>query len=171
MPAHEIVLEFHLAFVGGDERAHGVVACGNDRCRNAEFARKPHGDRGERHTSGEQARALDVGGEIAVAEPEPGLAAEAAECIHERPRLAGDAPAGLRIGNARQRVNDCVDVWTDMQTEMLEIVAYVDDDSQFLRRQDTGKSVRKLCAADAAGESAKHLSLPATSTQLVPRRP
>ena len=95
-----------------------------------------------------------MGGKIAVAEPEPGLAAEGTERIHERPCFAGDAPAGLRIGDARERVNDRVDVWTDMQTEMFEIVADIDDDSQILGRQDTGKSLRELRAADAAGESA-----------------
>jgi hypothetical protein len=57
-----------------------------------------------------------------------------------------------------------------MQTEMLEIVADVDDDSQILGRQDTGKSMRELCAADAAGKSAKHFSPPASDKRAPTRR-
>ena len=86
--------------------------------------------------------------------PAAHLAAEGTERIHERPCFAGDAPARLRIGDARERVNDRVDVRTDMQTEMLEIVADIDDDNQIPWGQDTGKSLRELRAADAAGESA-----------------
>jgi hypothetical protein len=55
-----------------------------------------------------------------------------------------------------------------MQTEMLEIVADIDDDSQIAGRQDAGKSVRELGAADAAGESEEHFSLSAAGAQRVP---
>ena len=56
------------------------------------------------------ARPLDMGGEIAVTQVEPALAAELCQRRHEIPRLPDAAPAGLRIGDAGQRVHHGVEV-------------------------------------------------------------
>ena len=56
----------------------------------------------------EPPRALDMRGEVAVAELEPGLAAERRERRHERPGLVAPAPAALAYRRARRaRTSAC----------------------------------------------------------------
>ena len=89
---------------------------------------------------------------IAVAEAEPGLAAQRTDRLHERPGLVAPAPAGRRIVEAGQRIDQRVDIGRDGQAEMLEIVAGVGDDQQIVRRQHAAQAQRQLGAADAAGQ-------------------
>ena len=100
----------------------------------------------------EPPRALDMGGEIAVAELEPGLAAERRERRHEGPGLVAPAPAALRIVETGERVHQRVDVGRDRQAEMLEVVAGVGDHDEFAGRQHAAQAERELGAADAARE-------------------
>src|SRR5439155_23936958 len=79
--------------------------------------------------------ALDMGREIAVAEAEPGLAAERFEGGHEGPRLAAPAPAELQVVVPRQGVEQRVEIGRDRQTEMLEIIAGIGNDGQRVRRE------------------------------------
>ena len=78
----------------------------------------------------EPSRAFDVHGEVAVAELEPGFAAELAKRLHEVPRFAGSAPPALAIRHAAQRVQHRVDVGRDAEAEVLEVVAGVHDDDE-----------------------------------------
>ena len=71
----------------------------------------------------------DVRREIAVAELEPGLAAEPLHRRHEIPGLAGEPPAAFRIVQVGERVEHRVDVGRDVQAEMDEIVGGVDHDA------------------------------------------
>src|SRR5262249_31073966 len=100
--------------------------------------------------------ALDVGGEIAVAELKPGLAAERRERRHEGPGFLAPAPALLGVAHPRERVHERVEVGRDRKPEMLEIVAGVGDDDQLLRRQDPAQAERELGATDPTGERHDH---------------
>jgi hypothetical protein len=73
---HEIVLEAEPAGDRVEAGAHRVIRHRNEPRRNSQSAAEVDGDGGETFTGGEPARARDVDGKIAVAELEPGLAAE-----------------------------------------------------------------------------------------------
>ena len=73
--------------------------------------------------------------EITIAEPEPGLAAECAERLHERPGLVAPTPTEQRVVESRQGVHDRVEIGRDTEAKMLEIIAGVADDQQILGRQ------------------------------------
>ena len=97
-PPHEIILEIEPALAVLQTRVRtGSSLIGRMPRGDAEPAAEIVGDRRQRLAGGEPAGALDMGREIAVAEPEPGLAAERFERRHEGPGLVAPAPAGLRI--------------------------------------------------------------------------
>src|SRR5579883_2282674 len=60
--------------------------------------------------------------EIAVAEPEPGFAAELFERGHERPGLIAAAPTGFRVVEPGEHIGQRVEIGCDMEPEVLEIV-------------------------------------------------
>src|SRR5581483_11464717 len=90
--------------------------------------------------------------EIAIAEPKPVLAAERADAVHERPGLVTPAPARDRIVEAREHVRQCIDVRRDAQSKMLEIVAGVGDNKQFVGRQHAAQAERQFGAANPTGQ-------------------
>ena len=130
--AHEILLEGQRARIGFDHRADGVVGHGQDACGDSQRCRLPGTDAGQRLARVQAARAVDVRREIAVAELEPGRPAERAQRVHEGPGLARAAPAGLLVDHARQRVEHGVDIGRDVQPQVGEVVAGVDDDGEAL---------------------------------------
>src|SRR5208282_3112510 len=91
-----------------------------------------------------------MGGEIAVAEVEPGLAAEAIECGHKGPGLLAPAPPQLRFVEAGEGIEQRIDIRRDREPEMLEIVAGIGDDGQRSGRQDAIEPECELGAADPA---------------------
>ena len=100
----------------------------------------------------EERASPDVQGEILVTESEPRLAAELRERLHEVPRLVGATPAGLGVGGPGQRVGQRVHVGADVEAQVVEIVARVDDENEFVRIENAGQPERQLGAADTAGE-------------------
>src|SRR6202035_44765 len=91
-------------------------------------------------------------GETPIPELEPRFAAECGERTHEGPRLFLPAPAQLRIREPAERIERCVDVRTDAQPEVIEIVAGVDNDAQAARWQYALQPQTELCTAHAAGQ-------------------
>ena len=71
--------------------------------------------------------AVEVRGEVAVSEPEPRRQPVAVERVDGRERLAGEAPPGVGVLGAGQRVRDGVEVGADEQTVEPVVVARVDD--------------------------------------------
>src|SRR4029079_15835837 len=96
--------------------------------------------------------ALDVHREVAVAETEPGLAAELLERAQEATGLGLAAPAADRAGQARQVVHHGVEVGCDVEAEVLEVVAGVGDHDQPLGRHRARETDRELGAAASARE-------------------
>ena len=64
--------------------------------------------------------------------------------------VAGDAPAGGRVGDPGQGVEDRVEVRADPQPVEIEVVGGVDDDGQVAGRQRRLQPLGQLGAADAA---------------------
>ena len=92
-PAHEVVLEIDPALVGANARAHRIVAHRQHARSHAKPRAQVCGDRRQRFAGPQPARALDMHGEIAVAQSEPGLAAKRRQRLHERPGLVADGPS------------------------------------------------------------------------------
>jgi hypothetical protein len=76
--------------------------------------------------------------EIAVAEAEPGLAAQCFERRHEGPGLAAPAPPSSGLSWPEQRVEQRIEVGRDLETEMLEIVAGIGDYGSAYRAAERG---------------------------------
>jgi hypothetical protein len=102
-----------------------------------------------------------MGSEIAVAEVEPGFAAEIAQCLHEGPSLVSPAPAELQIVETGEGVEQGIDIRRDRKPEMLKIVARVGDHCQRPRRQYAIEAERQLGAADPARQCKYKTLLPA----------
>src|SRR5260221_5236802 len=91
-----------------------------------------------------------MGGEVAVAEPEPDLAAQSFERCHKGPGLASPAPTQLGVVLTRERVEQRVEIGRDREAEMLEIVAGVGHNRHRIGQQDAVEAERELGAADPA---------------------
>src|SRR5882762_5748424 len=72
-------------------------------------------------------------GEITVAEIEPTLAVEPAECVEGVEGLAFEAPSVLAIDHAGERVDHRVNVRRNVKPVEMLIVAGVDDDGHLAR--------------------------------------
>jgi hypothetical protein len=91
-----------------------------------------------------------VRAEVAIAELEPVAAAVTAYGLERAKALVTLTPAALRVAEVRERVEHGVDVGTDVQTPVLEVVADVHDRRQRLGRQHAGHAVEQARAAHAA---------------------
>ena len=93
----------------------------------------------------------DVGGKVAVAEPEPGLLTVDRQLLRHGVRLAADPPALLPVVEPGQGVQDGVVVGQTSEAVALDVVAGVDDDRQ-LGSDRRLQAVGQLRATDPAGE-------------------
>ena len=98
-------------------------------------------------------RAHEVEAEVAVAEPEPRLAAERRGALERVPRLVRTAPAALLVGQAGERVEDRVEVGRDVEAEHLDVVADVADDRELARVDHLDEPAQEARAADAARQA------------------
>ena len=146
----EVLLEREPAIGRPDPRADGLVGHREDRRRDAERALDVAIDRGEAIARPQAPRPVDVDGEVAVAEAEPGRLAEALQHPGCRPRLAGQAPAALAVGQAGEGVEHGVVVGADEEAVELLVVGGVDDDRELARRQDGSQPMGELRPAHAA---------------------
>ena len=111
----EPLLEGEAARRRVDPGAEPVVGGRQDRRLDPERAREPGGDGGERLAGAQRLRADEVEAEVAVAEPEPVLAAERRDRAERLPGLARPAPAALLVVQAGERVEDAVEVGRDVR--------------------------------------------------------
>src|SRR3974390_3296813 len=84
--AHEIVLEVDPACVAAHAGPYAVVAHRHDAGTDAETPANVRGHLRQGLARAQATGAFDMQSEIAVTEPEPVLAAERADRVHERPR-------------------------------------------------------------------------------------
>src|SRR5262249_9731605 len=104
-------------------------------------------------------RPVEVGGEVLVAEAEPGGAAVALEALHRAPGLVAQAPAPLGVDGVGQRVDDRVEVGADVQPVEVDVVADVDDGGDQLGRHHLHDAGQEPGGAPPAGQH-RHVGLP-----------
>src|SRR5215475_4735942 len=90
-------------------------------------------------------RSLDMHGEVAIAESEPGLAAEAAYRLHEIPAFAGAAPAAFHVGKTAEGIDDDGEVGADGPFQSQRKLGAADAAAQ----RDHGPAAKGGCAARA----------------------
>ena len=141
---------------GVDHGAHRVVAHRRYAVGDPQAPRQRRGGGAEGLAGVEPARALEMGREVGVAEPEPGFAAERFKRRHDAAAVVRQAPAGLRVGAPRQGVGHGVEVRRDAEAEMAEIVAGVHDDEQVFGVQDPRQTAREARPADPSRKGEDH---------------
>ena len=111
------------------------------------------GDLRERVAGVEHLPPHQVGGEVAVAEPEPGgRDVVRLQLLAGVERLVLPAPAALLVDAAAERVHHRVEVGADAQAVHRDVVAGVDDDRQLGVGDGRLQAAQEPGAADAAGE-------------------
>ena len=91
------------------------------------------GHLGERAPLAQAGGADEMGGEVAVAEPEPGLRlAVRRQLLLGVPGLVGASPAAVGVDAAAERVHDRVEVGADPQAEEPDVVGGVRDDGDLV---------------------------------------
>ena len=125
---------------------------GRSRSSTPKRGRQTSGDGRQRLPGPQRLRAHEVQPEIAVAEPEPVLAAELGHGLERVPRLVGPAPAAGLVGAPGQRVEDAVQVGRDRQAEDLEVVADVPDRRHVRGLDRLDEPAQEAGGADPAGE-------------------
>ena len=126
----EIFLKVHVPVAGFDDGGNGLIGHRQDTGFDAESVTDRIGSLGESFALGEQIGAVNVGGEIAIAEIEPGFTAVDAESFEEMKGFAAYAPAGRGIHDPGERVGDDIEVGRNFQAVEDDVVAGVDDDSE-----------------------------------------
>ena len=112
--------------------------------------RDPLGRLGERHACAQQLGPHEVEADVAVAEPEPRLAAERRHGVEHLPALTGAAPAALVVGEAGERVENGVQIRRDPKAQHLDVVRDVAYDGNVAWIDDTYDAAQEPRATDAA---------------------
>src|SRR5436190_2621509 len=92
--------------------------------------------------------------EVAVAEPEPVLAAECRDRLQRVPRLVRAPPAALVVVQPGEGVEHAVEVGGNAHPEHLDVVADVDDRRDVLAAERLDQSADELRAPNPAAENA-----------------
>ena len=148
----EPVLEVDAAVWRVEPRSQPIVRRRQDRHLEPECGRELRGHRGKRLSRAQSLRAHELQAEVAVAEPEPRLAAEDFDGCQRVPRLVGPPPAALLVGQVGQRIDDAVEVRRHGEAEHVEVVADVDDRSDAGRIHRIDEPAQEARSADAAAE-------------------
>ena len=112
--AHEIILECELAGGRADDGSQTLVGDRRDAALKPDGRTELSGDGGERRALSEAVSAVEVCGEVVIADREPGGAAERLETPEHAAIVAGQAPAGLGIHHPGERVHHGVEVGRDV---------------------------------------------------------
>jgi hypothetical protein len=88
--------------------------------------------------------------QVAVAELKPGLAAQLRQHLHEVPGFVGTSPAQLRVVQTGKRVHDGIEVGTDGEAQVLEVVTDIHHDRELVGAGDLDQSLAEPRATHAA---------------------
>src|SRR4029450_10892542 len=83
--------------------------------------------------------ALEMSAEILVSQVEPAWSTQPGCIFNDIPALIQTAPAGFGVCQPSQGIADGIQVGTDIQPIMLEVIPSVDDDGQILRSKIPGE--------------------------------
>ncbi len=92
-------------------------------------------------------------GQVPIAQAEPGRSSQLIQRIQKIPCLVGAAPARLAVRNPRQGIDHCIQVRTDAESQVVEVVRRIDDHRQVLRGQAPGQPIGQLGPADSPCKS------------------
>ncbi|MCO5606194.1 hypothetical protein L7F22_060381 [Adiantum nelumboides] len=141
---HDVGLD---AVVGGRQQPHARLPAVTQRL----------GDLRQRVAGTQHPGADEVGGDVAVTQPEPGrLGAVGLQLGLDRPRLVRAAPALLGVDAAAEGVHAGVEIGADPQAVQPDVVADVDHGGDLVRglaRPHGGQSERVLHALQEAGSA------------------
>src|SRR5262249_15054223 len=139
--------------VGTEEaRAHGLIRHGYHAVARAEGASQMRRDLAQRRALGEEPRAMEMRGEIAVTEIEPCRLAEADHLAERATALIAQAPAATLVDEPGQGIADRVEVGGDVQPPDQRVVARVADDGEHARFNQRIQASQELGGAGATGE-------------------
>ena len=110
LKTHEVILEVEPPFIRSQSGANRSSVAGSTRGPTPRRRQKSAVMAEEELSLPQPSGALDMNREIAIAKPEPILAAKRRESFHERPGLVAPAPSELRIVEAGERVHQHVGV-------------------------------------------------------------
>jgi hypothetical protein len=96
---------------------------------------------------------------VAIANAEPVWLTQLLHGLQAMKGVTANAPTALRAQNSGEDVSDRIYVRRNVKSPPLVIVAGVDDNGEFLGRQNAAQSIHKLCAACAASENGDHAAL------------
>jgi len=134
--ADEVLLQVEASLRGRHLGADRLLRHRDHLGLEAEPPGQVGGDRRGPQTGAEEVGPQDMGGQVPVAEPEPGLLAIALEHLEHGEGFAVDAPVGLLVEDPRQPVENRVGIRADRQAPELEVVPGVGDHRQRARRKD-----------------------------------
>src|SRR5262249_29133700 len=113
---------------------------------------------GKRFAGRQSLGAKQVGGEVPIAEAEPFGSAVSRHHPHRGKGFVGQTPTPFFVPDAGQRVHHRVEIRTDIEAKVNEIVSGVDDHRQRGAGQSAREPVRKPRPTHSTGE--RHHALP-----------
>ena len=105
-----------------------------------------------------RSRAVQMGGEVAVADVEPRGHAVALERAEGREGLAREPPAGFGVVGAREGVRDGIEVGADPQAVEPVVVAGIAHDDHVGRIDHLEQPRQEASRADSTGQGHDHAS-------------
>ena len=124
----EIFLKWQVALVRFDNCPHGLIAHRQNSMKNSPCLAEITRDLREGLSLFQPPRPFDMCGNVLIAETEPIRPAQFFDVGNRLPRFVHASPARIWICKSRQCVADRVEIGTNVQAEMLKVVACVDDD-------------------------------------------
>ena len=154
---HEVLLESDLGSVGQLEAgAEGVVGHGHQADAQPPRAGQLRGHHSQPGALTEPLGPIAVGGQVLVAEVEPGDPAQPAQRFHDPPALAGQAPARLGVDGVGQGVHHRVQVRSDVESVQDGVVAGVDDGRDVPGRGHLDHPPQEPGRPDPSGQGRDH---------------
>ena len=95
---------------------------------------------------------MQVQGDVAIAELKPGVEPERLPLSLHLPRLVRASPSLLHVRNARERIQHRIEIRTNGQAPMLEVIAGIDDDVERARRETLLQTIGELRPADPSAK-------------------
>jgi hypothetical protein len=148
----EVFLKVHAAVARFDDGGNGLIGHWKDAGFDAERVANVVGGLRESFAVREHVRAMNMRGEVAIAEIEPSFVAIHSEALEEIESFAAEAPSRCGIHNASESVRDDVEIGRDFEAVHADVIARVDDDGEFVGIHGFVKAEEKLGGPDAAGE-------------------
>jgi hypothetical protein len=142
-----------VAAIGGlDTGLDRIVGDRQQADRHPERGGDLGGDLRQRRPLPEPRGAVQVGGQVAVAQREPRLVPEAGQLLRDGGALVVASPLLLGVHHAGQPVGDRVEIRADAKAHPLQVVTDVHDRGDAIGREDGLQPPQEAGSTDAAGE-------------------